>query len=775
MCQNFKYFNLISLLFIFVFSAKAQNNSFIEPFDSNWMFIHQDIQRAEKSNFDDSSWRKLDVPHDWSIEGPYDETNPTGRGGGYLPSGIGWYRKSFTLPSEASSKKIFLEFDGIMANSDVWINGFLLGHRPYGYSSFEYELTSHLKTGKNNPNIIAVRVDDSQQPASRFYTGAGIYRHVRLIETNPVHFDHWGIYVSDSQVNDKKATLAVQSSILNQSTKSENVILVTTLINPTGKTIKSSELKKTIAAGEKVTVNEKIEVLNPDLWSTDQPQLYRLISKISKANQIIDEQVTTVGIRDSKFDAATGYWLNGKNIKIKGVCLHSDGGAVGSAVPLAIWEYRFKLLKEVGVNAIRTAHNPVAPEFLDLCDRMGFLVLDENFDTWNAAKQGAEKGYNLYFSKWWEKDTRDMVLRDRNHPSIIMYSVGNEIRDNLNDSAGFQKYRNQQNLIHSLDPARPVTMALFRPNSSKVYTNGFADMMDVVGQNYREQELVAAHIAHPNWKVIGTENSHTLPEWLILRDKPFMAGQFLWTGFDYLGEAQWPNISYDKGLFDRTGGWKPIGLQRQSWWSTKPVVHIVRKEDNDGVGDWVANWSPVDQGTYDQALIQVYSNCDEVELFLNNKSLGIKTKPANDAPRELNTSFEKGTLKAVGKINGQIAATEEFKTAGEPNHIQLTASKNKLSNSSDDVVIIKATVVDDQGITCPNIDKIITFNTSENGKVIAVDNGNALSHETYQDNKRHTYNGSCIAIIRAKSNSGQITVTAGSPELKSGSVMIDIE
>jgi beta-galactosidase len=318
-------------------------------------------------------------------------------------------------------------------------------------------------------------------------------------------------------------------------------------------------------------------------------------------------------------------------------------------------------------------------------------------------------------------------------------------------------------------------MALFRPISSKVYTNGFANMMDIVGQNYREQELVAAHFAHPNWKVIGTENSHSLPEWLVLRDNPFMAGQFLWTGFDYLGEAQWPNISYDKGLFDRTGGWKPMTYQRQSWWSTKPVVHIVRREDNDGAGNWVANWTPVDAGTYDQAAIQVYSNCDEVELFLNNKSLGVKTKPADDSPRNWETTYEKGSIKAVAKNNGKIVAVDELKTAGEPQRIILTANKPTVQTNDDDAVIVSARIVDDQGITCPNVDAVISFEINNDGKIIAVDNGNVNSHESYQSTKRHSYNGSCIAIIRAKSSSGQIKVDATSQNLKSGTVTIDIK
>jgi beta-galactosidase len=426
------------------------------------------------------------------------------------------------------------------------------------------------------------------------------------------------------------------------------------------------------------------------------------------------------------------------------------------------------LLREAGVNAIRTAHNPVAPEFLDLCDRMGFLVMDETFDTWTAPKPGGEKGYNLYWSQWWDKDTRDMILRDRNHPSIIIYSVGNEIHDNLNDSTGFKKYKDQQDLIHSIDPSRPVTMALFRPNVSKVYSNGFIEKMDVVGQNYRENELIDIHNLKPTMITIGTENGHGREEWLALRDNPFIAGQFLWVGYDYLGEAFWPSISYNKGLFDRTGGWNTLGLQRQSWWGENPVVHIVRSYDNAGVGELVPNWTPNDFGTYDDARVQVYSNCDEVELFLNGKSLGSKVKPADDSPRAWSVTFEKGSLKAVAKNKGKEAATEELNTAGDPAKLILSVDKSKISRNWDDVVYVTAKVVDAKGIVCPNVDKLISYKVSENGTIIAVDNGNVQSHEAYNTNERSTFHGQTIAII--KSNA----VTASSPELASGSVMIDI-
>ncbi len=636
----------------------------ITNFDKDWTFVQQDVADASKSIFDDTKWRKLDVPHDWSIEGAYDKANLTARGGGYLPSGIGWYRKSFTVDQKLAKKKVTIEFDGVMANSDVYINGVHLGKRPYGYINFNYDLTKHLNFGK--VNVIAVRADNTVQPASRYYTGAGIYRHVRLIATEQVHIDDYGVFISTEDATAAAATVKVQTMVLNESLKAAQITIETSILDPTGKVVKTAQSKQSIAAGQSFQYSQDIIVANPKLWNVESPNLYQTLTKVSLAGKVIDDQVNTFGIRAFKFDAATGFWLNGKNFKLKGACLHHDGGAVGAAVPLAIWESRLKLLREAGVNAIRTAHNPVASEFLDLCDRMGFLVMDETFDTWNSAKNNGERGYNRFFTEWWERDTRAMIMRDRNHPSIVIYSVGNEIHDDLNSPAGFKKYKDQQDLVHLLDPTRPVTMALFRPANSKVYTNGFAEIMDVVGQNYRENELVALHQAKPNLKVIGTENTHVAVQYLALRDNPFMAGQFLWTGFDYLGEADWPQITNGQGLFDRAGNWKQQSLQRQSWWAEQPVVHIVRKEENAGAGAWINNWTPTDFDTYDDAKVAVYSNCTEVELFLNGKSLGSKTKPADDSPRLWDVTFEKGTIKAVGKIDGKVVASEEFKTAGKP-------------------------------------------------------------------------------------------------------------
>lgn len=757
--------------------AEAQNKEknqgrITTNFDRDWTFIQKDIPGAENPMFNDQEWRKLQVPHDWSIEGAYDKTHLTGRGGGYLPSGIGWYRKRFELEEKMAGYQISIEFDGVMANSEVWINGHSLGKRPYGYIGFGYNLTKYLHFGKGKLNVIAVRADNLVQPASRFYTGAGIYRHVRLLATQLLHIDKWGVYITTPEVGADKATVRVQTKLNNVSGKSEAVTIETMLLNPAGRELNTVRSKRILNAGESMVLEQKMIVAKPALWNLEKPQLYKANSKISMGTKVVDQQTNTFGIRSARFDAATGFWLNDKNFKIKGVCLHHDGGAVGAAVPLSVWRYRFNLLKEAGVNAIRTAHNPAAPEFLDLCDEMGFLVMDETFDTWTVPKNNGEQGYNRFWKEWWERDTRDMVLRDRNHPSVIIYSVGNEIHDNLDSPEGFKKYRDQQDLIHQLDSGRPVTMALFRPASSKVYTNGFAETMDVVGQNYRENELVAIHQEKPQLKVLGTENTHVLQQYLALRDHPFMAGQFLWTGFAYLGEADWPQTTWGESLFDRIGNWTHLGLQRQSWWSASPVVHIVRKEGNAGAGEWINNWTPTDFDTYDDGRIAVFSNCDEVDLVLNGKSLGVKPKPADDSPRMWNVTFEKGTLTAVGMNKGKVVIQEELKTASRPAKIVLSSDRTQLRSEWDEAVFVKAVVLDANGVVCPNADQLITFHIS-GGEIAGVDNGNVNSHELYKANQRQAYHGVCMAMVKGN-KPGHIELKATAEGLEGGVLNIEV-
>ncbi len=800
-------FLIAGVMLVSTANAQPKPGRDITNFDKAWRFIKQDAPGADQPTFDDSQWQVLDVPHDWSIEGPYDQANPTGSGGGYLPAGIGWYRKSFTMPAADAKRKVSIEFDGVMCNSEVWINGFYLGKRPYGYVSFAYDMTGHLNFG-GKPNIIAVKVDDSNQPSSRYYTGAGIYRHVRLVSTGAVHFEHWGVYIKPLQVSAQKSTIHIEAKVANQSAAAGTYTLQTSINDPSGKTVKTFDSKQAIAAGQTANYTQDIPVTNPQLWGTQNPAMYTAVTKVVSGTAVTDEVKTPVGIRDAHFEAATGFWLNGKNIKLYGVCLHHDGGAVGAAVPLGVWQSRFEKLKDIGVNAIRTSHNETAPEFLDLCDRMGMLVMDETFDTWAATKPPALKGYNLYFTDWWDKDTRDQVLRDRNHPSVVIYSIGNEIHDNLKDSSGFKKYKMQQDLIHQLDPGRPVTMALLQPNlASQVYKTGFAERMDIVGQNYRENELVAYHNEHPERIVIGTENTHVLNQWLALRDNAFMSGQFLWTGIDYLGEDIWPSRGATFGLLDRTGGMHTNGLQRAAWWSTKPVVYMqrssptaprpARNRPNAGAApaggatptgaaaldgptaaaarggiEYVSDWTPADLNTYTEARIQVFSNADETELFLNGKSLGTKYKSKLDSPLFWRVPYEKGTLKAVSRNKGVTVATNELKSAGEPAKILLTVDRPALSNKWDDVAYVTASIVDANGVVCPNVDKTIQFSISGSGVIAAVDNADRNNHEPYQAKQRTTYKGVCIAIVKAKAASGKITIMASAPGLGDGAVVV---
>jgi beta-galactosidase len=773
-------------------------------FDANWRFLKADSPGAEQPQFDDSAWRKLDVPHDWSIEGPFSETNRTGGSGAFLPSGVGWYRKDFPLPDAFSNRCVFVEFDGVMQNGEVWINGASLGKRPFGYVSFGCELTGHLNFGAGRTNVLAVRADTSEQPASRWYSGAGIYRHIRLVVTGPIHFEQWGNFVTTTPVATltmrpgkitPKALVQVQSTVTNQSEATRDLVVELTVLDPDGKSIAESQTAlQTLAPGQSVVFKSDTLVRNPQLWDLDHPKLYRAVCQIRDRKKVLDEQTTSFGIREFHFDASSGFWLNGKNFKIKGVCLHHDGGAFGGAVPLGVWEERLQTLKSLGVNAIRTAHNPPAPEFLDLCDRMGFLVMDELFDCWTVAKPtlGGQSlaDYHLYFNDWSKIDTADTVRRDRNHPSVIIYSAGNEIHDTPKAELAKKILAGLVEVFHTNDPTRPVSQALFRPNVSHDYDNGLADLLDVVGQNYRENEILAAHEQNPSRKILGTENRHERAVWVALRDNPPYAGQFLWSGIDYLGESRrWPVIGASSGLLDRTGAPKPMAYERQSWWSDQPRVFITRRIAPNTAGptdpgyepamqdalrrpqDLFADWTPTNSAPHEEN-VEVYSNCQEVELFLNGKSLGAKPLNADASPRVWKVAYAPGALKAIARNNGKTTATHELRTAGRPAGILLAADQSKLAAGWNDVCRVTATVVDERGVPVPGANDLITFAISGPGVIAAVDNADNASHEPFQANERHAFQGQCIAFVKASAPSGKMIVTASAPGLKSGSITI---
>jgi beta-galactosidase len=547
-------------------------------------------------------------------------------------------------------------------------------------------------------------------------------------------------------------------------------------------------MPQTIQAGKAASFSQDIPLASPERWNVDHPVLYRALVRVLTGKVTADDDLIPFGIREFHFDSATGFWLNGKNFKLKGVCLHHDGGAFGAAVPLGVWERRLSTLKRIGVNAIRTAHNPPAPEFLDLCDRIGLLIMDEMFDCWTVGKNLYD--YHLYFEEWFRIDTRDTLLRDRNHPSIVLYSAGNEIRDTPNPELAKRILKGLIEVMHQCDPSRPVTQALFRPNVSHDYDDGLADLLDVIGTNYRDSELLAAQRAKPGRRIVGTEQRHDLGTWRACRDNPSHSGQFLWTGIDYLGESRrWPAVAAGSGLLDRTGAIKPMAYERESWWSERPVVHVVRWVEppdarpvstNADPGfepltrrqSQFADWTPK-TATPHQQKVEAYSNCEEVELVLNGKSLGSKPRNADDSPRVWEVAYEPGALNAIGRNKGKVVATDELRSAGKPTRVVLTADCERLAPDWDHVCFVDARIVDDTGVVIPDAGDLVKFNITGPGVIAAVDNGDNASHESFQASERHAFHGRCVAVVRATGSLGRIAIAASAPGLSGGSITID--
>jgi beta-galactosidase len=772
----------------------------VQQFTTGWRFLQADAPGAEKLAFNDSTWASVTLPHDWSIAGPFKQDAPSRGAGAYAPTGIGWYRKTFTVPaadaSPTAARRTFIVFDGVMANSDVYLNGELLGHRPYGYVSFYYELTPHLHPGSN---VIAVRVDDSQQPASRWYPGAGINRQVRLVTTGDTHIVPWGTFVTTPNVTADSATIHVRSTITNESSKPATLSLEMHITGPGGASVPTEDISTaapvTVAPGATADLNAETAVPNPDRWDIGHGTLYTVQATLLRNGKPVDDENVPFGIREFHFDADQGFFLNGIHHKVYGVALHTDGGAVGTAVPLGVWERRLTELRKLGVNAIRTAHNPPAPEFLDLADRMGFLVMDEMFDCWTVAKNPYD--YHLYFKDWSLRDTADTVMRDRNHPSIILWSAGNEIHDTPKPDIAIPILKSLVDTFHKYDPTRPVTQALFRPNASHDYEDGLADLLDVIGQNYREQEILKAHADKPTRKIIGTENTHDRSQWVAMRDHPEYSGQFLWSGIDYLGESRsWPTIGSGSGLLNSAALPHGRAYERQSWWSTTPMVAMVRRvsitrptpvdpgyanatsiDQSAGATPraaappadpsvrfsepLLADWTPKDLAPHTEN-VEVYTNAEEVELFLNGKSLGTEKLHADASPIVYKVPFEPGTLKAIARTGGKEVATQELKTAGKPAHLLFTADKptTPLTPDWNDARYVTATLVDAAGTRIPDSTTEVHFTVKGPASIIAVDNGNFSDREPYQATQRKTYYGNSLAILRATGTSGKITVTA---------------
>jgi len=782
-------------------------------FDFDWRFSRGDFPDAVATGFDDSNWRKVNLPHDWSIEGPYDQNAPTGGAGGYLPTGVGWYRKRFTLPEAASDRIVWIEFDGIYENSTIWMNGEYLGERPFGYISFHYDLTPYLVDGEN---VIAVRVDNSNQPNTRWYSGSGIYRHVRLIVTGLIHVGHWGVYITTPEASTDSATVSVRTLVKNEdSDPAEAGEVRSILIDPNGREIASIGNSFLIEPGQQTELKQRIRIASPSLWSVETPVLYTIRTVVFNNGIPTDGVITPVGIRKIEYDVDRGFVLNGKQVKMKGVNLHHDGGCVGSAVPEGVWKRRLRMLKAMGCNAIRTAHNPPAPEFLDICDRMGFLVMDEAFDEWKIAKSQAPNMYHLYFDEWYEEDLKAMIHRDRNHPCIVMWSAGNEVREQPRED-GHEVLQSLIEIFHREDSTRPVTVGCDNiaadDGSARL---PFLNLLDIVGYNYvdrwherRELYYSLDRHEHPDWKMVGTESvsiygvrgGYSLgrdPDtvrpnyntrmiraeqlWKFVATRDYVIGDFMWTGIDYLGESRWPWKSSSSGVLDLCGFPKDSYYFYQSQWTDEPMIHIFPH--------W--NW-PDRQGRVIPVLC--YTNCDAVELFLNGKSFGEKRLefprqgnsgswyryeklPINPTTADLHLAwdvpYEPGVLKAVGKRNGQVVCTQQVRTAGAPAAIRLRADRKSIIADARDVAHVEVEIVDSKGVFVSTADNLVHFTVEGQGHLIAVGNGNPADHDSFQADRRRAFNGLCLAIVQSVRQPGRIRLTASADGLKEASVEIE--
>ena len=763
----------------------------IMPFDAGWRFRLGDEPEAKRPDFDDSTWRVLDVPHDWSIEASFNPPPDGEQHGGYFAHGVGWYRKSFTLPATAW-KKVVVEFDGVYMNSEVWINGQFLGRRPYGFIGFRYDLTQFLTTN-GAPNLLAVRVDDSLEPALRWYAGSGIYRHVRLITTGYTHFRlEGGISITTPKVTPKRAVVEARYIIdAHFFTKEEQrhkdsrtncaVVLRSSVLAPDGAVVASVEAKLNLEnrhPGQCAT--QQITVAKPQLWSDRTPELYQLRSSLALDGRTLDETTTTFGIRRLEFDANRGLLVNGQPTKLKGVCLHQDAGSFGNAVPAAVWAWRLARLKELGCNAIRPSHHPFAPEFYDLCDQLGFYVFDEAFDEWTRdwpynftenPRGKSQYGYHLYFEQWCETDLRAMLRRDRNHPSVILYSIGNEIPNQL-DHDGAQIAQKLVAICHAEDPTRPATSAC--DQSAVATRNGFMDALDLAGYNYIDRvhgtnTYVPERARFPHRLCLGTETTLALHNWLGVRDHDYVIGDFIWAGIDYLGEShQYPRRGSPSGFLDLAGGKKPEFYQRAAYWRDDPVLQLLVLTGEKAASEWhaapaLASWNwPAGA----QLSVRAAANCDEVELFLNERSLGRHAVDHDVYASDWSVPYAPGVLSAVGYRAGRPVATQALRTAGAPARLQITPLPMPIAG---DIALYEITVVDETGLTVPDATSAVTVRVAGAGRLIGLDTGDLLYGGLFKTTTRNAYQGRLLATVQRTALTGAIRHSAAAPGLPTAS------
>ncbi len=783
----------ILVLFLILIKINAQPARIKQNIDEHWKFNLGDSYAARNPEFNDNDWRTLDLPHDWSIELPFDPKLASSTA--YLPTGIGWYRKSFEVPSSYIDNMVSILFDGVYNNSDVWINGHHLGKRPSGYASFQYDLTPYLVQGKEN--VIAVRVDHSLYADSRWYTGSGIYRNVWLNITDKIHVAQWGTFVTTPVINSESAKVCIENKIENNSEKTQNLEIVSVILGVNGKEVGRTSSVQSLAPGES-SAKQEITVKNPVLWDVNSPNLYTAKTFLQIDGTTIDEVSVPFGIRSFAFDKDKGFFLNGKKLKLKGVCIHHDGGCVGAAVPEKIWKIRLEKLKAGGCNAIRTSHNPVAPELLDLCDKMGFLVMDEAFDEWEYSKRKWIDGWNQtiagfdgasrYFDEWSERDLKDMINRDKNHPSIILWSIGNEI-DYANDPYADKQdvnytiarpdparmvpiAKNLSGIIKAIDTTRPVTMALADIRNSN--SIGLPEVLDIVGYNYTESQYAADHKAYPNRLIYGSENPQNYTGWLAVKNNDFISAQFLWTGIDYLGEGgKFPARSAYSGLLDLTNLEKTIYYWRQSMWTDKPMISLAARKKNasdtmtaDPMGKMAWFLNEIEEKLHwnysagDTVLVIAYSNCKDVELFINGKSYGKKLQNEANSCFWWYVPYQAGEVKAIGTGADKKKYTSVLNTVFEPAQIQLVPDTTFINSDGKDIVVVEAILKDKNNNTSYLANNRVDFTVTGPGTIIGTDNGDAKCVDSFKLPWKNAYAGRCIVVIQSTKQAGKITVTA---------------